>query len=123
MGSHTSNLLMDLYIYSIIIKTILRKKSSTSSLQSAELRLTKQSNREFLLVVTDHVLLQYVRVTFHSCPFLPTICGRLDWHVIKRSQKQELLGTYAFSISTIAVNQFSGWTVRVNLPPRLRLRE
>ena len=66
-------------------------------------------------VVTDHVLLQYVRATFRLCPFLVsrpdhTPAGvwsghetrRLDWHVIQRSQKQELLGTYAFSISTIA---------------------
>ena len=49
-------------------------------------------------------------------PALPTMGGRLDWHVIQRSQKQELLGTYAFSVSTIAVSQFFGkilhpWTV------------
>ena len=59
-------------------------------------------------VVTDHVLQLYIRVAFRLCPFLPNLCRRLDWHVIQRSQKQELLGTYAFSISTIAVSQFSG---------------
>ena len=79
--------------------------------------------RAFSRVVTDHVLLQYVLVTFRLCPFLPTMRGRLDWYVIQRSQKQELLGTYAFSISTIAVSQFSGGTDRVNLPCRLRVRE
>ncbi len=62
--------------------------------------------------------------------FMPVLIlrGRLDWHVIlsmviQRSQKQERLGTYAFSISTIAVSQFSSGTDRVNLPPRLRVRE
>ena len=79
--------------------------------------------REFSCVVTDHVLLQYVHVTFHLCPFLPTMRGRLDWYIIQLSQKQELLGTYTFSISTIAVNQFSGGTDRVYLPPRLRVQE
>ena len=64
-----------------------------------------------------------VRVTSRLCPFLPTMRGRLEWHVIQRSQNQEPLGTYAFSISTIAVSQFSGGTDRVNLPPRLRVRE
>jgi len=49
--------------------------------------------------------------------------GRLDWYVIQQSQNQEPLGTYAFSISTIAVSQFLGGTDRVNLPPRLRVRE
>ena len=41
--------------------------------------------------------------------------GRLDWHVIQQSQKQELLGTYVFSVSTIAVSQFSGRINEVNL--------
>ena len=79
--------------------------------------------KEISRVVTDHVLLQYVRVTFRLCPFLPTMRGRLDWYVIQRSQKQELLGNYAFNISTIAVSQFPGGTDRVNLPSRLRVRE
>ena len=65
-------------------------------------------NRDFSRVVTDHVLQLYIRVAFRLCPFLPNLRRRLDWHVIQRSQKQELLGTCAFSISTIAVSQFSG---------------
>ena len=48
-------------------------------------------------------------------PFMPvfvlqawTLNGQLEWYIIQRSQKQEPLGTYAFSVSTIAMNQFSG---------------
>ena len=74
-------------------------------------------------VLTDHMLQQYIRVMFRLCSFLPTLRGQLDWHVLQRSQKQELLGTYAFSISTIAVSQFSGGKNSVNLPSRLRVRD
>ena len=48
-------------------------------------------------------------------PFMPVsvlqawaLNGQLEWYVIQRSQKQEPLGTYAFSVSTITMNQFSG---------------
>ena len=70
-----------------------------------------------------HVLQLNNRVTFRLCPFLPNLRGQLDWHVIQRSQKQELLGTYAFSSSTIAASQFSGGINGVNLQSKLRVRE
>ena len=41
-------------------------------------------------------------------------------YVIQRSQNQQLLGTYAFGASTIAVNPFSDC---VNLPSILSVRE
>ena len=53
-------------------------------------------------------------------PFMPVsvlqawaLNGQLEWYDIQRSQKQEPLGTYAFSVSTIAMNQFSAG---INLP-------
>ena len=43
--------------------------------------------------VTSHPALR-----LYHFPFMPM---KLDWYVIQRSQKQELLGTYAFSVLTI----------------------
>ena len=35
--------------------------------------------------------------------FMPVLAGRLDWHVIQPSQKQELLGTYMFRVCEEAI--------------------